>query len=505
MSGMVYLVGAGPGDPGLITVRGIECLRRAEVVVHDRLVAPALLDYAPAGAERIYVGKASGAHQMPQAEINQLLIAQARQGKIVVRLKGGDPFVFGRGGEEALALAEAGIPFEVVPGVSSAIAVPAYAGIPVTHRGLAGGFTVITGHKENDAQSPVSSLRPLLADGHTLVFLMGVENLAAIVAALLAEGCDQATPAALIRWGTTSQQQTVVGTLGDIVERSRGLEPPAILVVGWVVALRDRLAWFERRPLLGKRVLVTRAREQASVLSRRLAELGAEPIEFPAIQILPAEDYRPLDEALARHYDWVIFTSVNGVEAVWARLQATGRDARAFAGTRLCAIGPATAAELAAHGLRADFVPPEYVTEAILAGIGDVAGQRILLPRADIARESLAAGLRQQGARVDEVVAYCTVTTGPDHPMAQPVLARLETGQIDVITFTSSSTVRGFVNTFGLSGIDSSKNNVPIVACIGPVTAQTAQELGLHVDVVADTHTIAGLIQSLVAYCRQNR
>ncbi|MBI5956709.1 MAG: uroporphyrinogen-III C-methyltransferase, partial [Chloroflexi bacterium] len=419
ISGIVYIVGAGPGDPGLITVKGVECLRRADVIIYDRLVSPHLLDYAPFQAERIYVGKASSDHILSQKETNRLLVERARQGKTVVRLKGGDPFVFGRGGEEALALVEACIPFEVVPGVTSAIAAPAYAGIPVTHRGVARSFAVFSGHRTEgetrgggDAETAAVSSQPSAVsrppsavsrqpsadtlgsecgpwtvERETQIFLMGVENLGSIVASLLEEGYSPEMPVALVRWGTTPQQETVVGTLGDIVERGRGVHPPAVLVVGQVVSLRERLKWFEDRPLFGKRILVTRSREQASKLSCLLAEQGAEPIEFPVIQILPMEDDTPLDEALAHPHDWVIFTSANGVKAVWDRLQAAGRDARAFAGVRLCAIGPATAAELASHGLHADFVPAEYVAEAIVAGIGDVAGQRILLPRADIAQE----------------------------------------------------------------------------------------------------------------------
>ena len=512
MSGQVYLVGAGPGDPGLFTLKGIECLRHADVVVYDRLSSPILLDYVPPHAERIYVGKASHEHVLPQDEINALLVQKAAEGKTVVRLKGGDPFVFGRGGEEALALAEAGISFEIVPGVSSAVAVPAYAGIPVTHRGTAASFAVFTGHREDKSQISTpqknggQALNHQLSRADTLVSLMGVENLENIVASSLAAGYAWETPAAVIRWGTTPQQETVVGTLGDIVERSQGLGPPAVLVVGQVVALREKLRWFEHRPLFGKRILVTRAHEQASELSALLISLGAEPIEFPVIKILPADDTTPLDAALTRHYDWVIFTSVNGVKAVWVRLQAMGRDARALGGTRLCAIGPATSKELATHGLRADFVPAEYVSEAIITGIGNVAGQRILLPRADIARETLADGLRQKGALVDQVTAYRTVTADAQDPQAQDIRAMLESGQIDAITFTSSSTVRGFVKSQVSNPLKraSLKSQMPVIACIGPVTAQTARELRLPVEVVAQEYTLEGLVAAL-ASCLQSR
>jgi uroporphyrinogen III methyltransferase/synthase len=507
MKGKVYLVGAGPGDPGLITVRGAACLRRADVVVYDRLAAPALLEYAPAHAERIYVGKAAGDHCLPQAEINHLLVERARAGCCVVRLKGGDPFVFGRGGEEALALAEAGIPFEVVPGVSSSIAVPAYAGIPVTHRGMASSFVVRTGHTA-DATGPQVDRLAFGSAAHdsTVIYLMGVEKLAAIVAELLAEGRAPATPAALIRWGTTPRQRTVTGRLDAIAELGRDMEPPALLVVGEVVRLRQRLDWFESRPLQGRRVVVTRAREQAGELAARLAEAGAEPIEFPTIAIEPVADATPLDRALLEPYDWVIFTSVNGVEAVWTRLRALGRDARSLGDARLGAIGPATAAALAAHGLYADFVPAEYVAEAIVAGLGPVAGQRILLPRSDAARPTLAEGLRERGAHVTDVVVYRTVTAGRDDRRGRAIAAMLAAGQVDALTFTSSSTVRGFATALGLSADGQPEFGVwPCVACIGPITAQTARKHGIPVHVVASTYTVAGLVDALIAYYGGNK
>ena len=502
MTGKVYLIGAGPGDPGLITLRGVECLRRADVVVYDRLAAPALLDYARADAEKVYVGKASSEHTLPQNEINALLIAQARAGKIVARLKGGDPFVFGRGGEEALALADAGIAFEIVPGISSALAAPAYAGIPVTHRGVATAFTVATGHLQKSEgksqKAVVSSQKP---EGETRIFLMGVENLEWIVESLQREGVDASTPAALVRWGTTPQQETRVGTLENIVDVAHGLQPPAVLVVGAVVNLRAKLAWFETRPLFGKRILESRAREQASELAQQLAALGAEPLEFPTIQIFPLENFAELDAALTQTFDWIIFTSVNGVAAVWARIEKLGRDARTFAHTRLAAIGAATAEELARHGLRADLVPRNYVAESILAEIGDVHGKRILLPRADLAREKLAHDLRARGANVCEVAAYHTRPTGANVPSAQHIRDLLSAGEIDAITFTSSSTVRGFVNAiqFPISNFQ-----FPIVACIGPITAQTARDLGLRVDVVAETYTIEGLVTALINQMKDN-
>ncbi len=502
MSGKVCLVGAGPGDPGLITLRGVACLRRADVVIYDRLVAPELLNYAPDHAERIYVGKTKGNHTLKQEEINQLLVVRARAGQYVVRLKGGDPFVFGRGGEEALALVKADIPFEIVPGVSSSIAVPAYAGIPLTHRGMASSFVVRTGHVAgiSGPQAGRSTPAPTIHDS-TLVYLMGMENLAAIVAELLAEGCAADTPAALIQWGTTPRQRTVTGRLSTIAELGQDLEPPALLVVGAVVALRQHLNWFERRPLQGRRVVVTRAREQTSELAALLVEEGAQPIEFPTVAIRPLADTASLDRALQQPYDWIVFTSINGVRAVWSRLRALGRDARAFGSARLCAIGPATAAALASRGLYADLVPTTCAAKAIMAGLRPIAGQRILLPRGDMARPTLAEGLRRQGAQVTEVVAYHTVIAKHGNPRGRAIATMLAAGQIDALMFTSPSTVRGFVAALGLEADNPSPfGSWPCVACSGPITAQIAREFGIPVQVVANTCTVDGLVSALISY-----
>lgn len=496
--GIVYLVGGGPGDPGLITVKGRDCIRRADVLVYDRLAGERLLAEARPDCERVYVGKQASRHALRQEEINALLVARCRAGQVVTRLKGGDPFVFGRGGEEAEALAEAGLPFEVVPGVTSAIAAPAYAGIPVTHRALTSSVHVITGHE--DPEKPESRLAwEHIAPGHdTLVFLMGMERLGAITGQLIAHGRAAETPAALVQWGTHPWQRTLTGTLADIASRAAaaGFEAPAVIVVGEVVRLRERLRWFDNRPLFGKRVLVTRARAQASALSERLAALGALPIELPAIRILPPEDDAPLDAALARlpEYDWVIFTSVNGVARAFERLAAAGRDARAVGGARVCAIGPATAAALAERGIRADRVPPEFVAESILAALASepLDGRRVLLPRADIARDALAVGLAERGAMVDQVAAYRTV---PEVEIDPATLTQVRTGAIDIVTLTSSSTARNLVAALGgdLSGLQAA-----LVAAIGPVTAATARELGLRVDVEAREHTIPGLVAALV-------
>ncbi len=495
--GTVYLVGAGPGDPGLITVRGLAYLRQADVIVYDRLSPVALLDEARPDAEQIYAGKRAGHHALPQEEINDLLVGKAREGKTVVRLKGGDPFVFGRGGEEAEACVAAGVPFVIVPGVTSAVAVPAYAGIPVTDRRLTSTLAVVTGHKKDGVEDGNLDWESL-AQVDTLVFLMGVTNLPHIVGRLAAAGRSRETPVALVRWGTTPRQQVVTGTLANIVERVQqaDLHPPAVIVVGEVVNLRDRFRWFDRpveRPLLGKRVVVTRARDQARKMSALLEEQGAEPVEFPSIAIAPPEDCAPLDEAIAtlERYDWVVFTSVNGVRMFWERLDALEKDSRALAGTRVAAIGPSTARALGARGIAADFVPAKYVAEEVAAGLGDVRGLRFLLPRADLAREALARLLHEAGATVDEIVAYRTV---PGRG-GRDVRALLEEGEIDAVTFTSSSTVRFFLQRIGteanrlLEGVT--------VACIGPITARTARELGLHVDVAAEEYTVEGLVRAL--------
>lgn len=499
--GVVYLVGAGPGHPKLITVKGLECLRQADTVIYDRLVNRRLLREVKEGAELIYVGKTPGKHPVPQDEINALLVEKASEGKGVVRLKGGDPFLFGRGGEEAVALAEAAIPFEIVPGVTSAIAAPAYAGIPLTHRDYTSGFAVVTGHEDPTKEDSDIDWAKLSTGIGTLVFLMGVARLPLIVEQLTSHGRAPQTPVALVRWGTEPRQETVCGTLADIVEKVQeaGLKPPAVIVVGEVVSLRDRLRWFdrlERRPLLGERVLVTRSREQASALSERLMELGAEPIEFPVIQIVPPDDYSPLDEAIRRlsHYDWVVFTSVNGVKAFLKRLKAQGKDIRALGGIRICAIGPATAGEFSRYCLNVDYMPKKYTAEAIVEGIGDVEGQRILLPRADIARRVLAVELAEAGAEVDEVVAYRTIL---GDSFAEGVKDMLLAGKIDIITFTSSSTVRNFVTVMRHGDLVRILKGVT-VACIGPITARTARESGIRVDVVAEEYTIEGLVRATV-------
>jgi uroporphyrinogen III methyltransferase/synthase len=500
--GKVWLIGAGPGDPGLMTVAGVAALAEAEVVVYDRLVSAQLLELAPSSAERIFVGKEASAHALGQEEINALLVEKACQGKRVVRLKGGDPFVFGRGGEEAEALAAGGIPFEVVPGVTSAVAAPAYAGIPITHRGLASSFAVITGHEDPTKAETALDWSKLATGVDTLVFLMGAATLPQIVEKLVEHGRPAATPVAVIRWGTTPAQEVVTGTLADIARRVKEarLEPPAVAVVGEVVRLRETLCWFDSpraKPLFGKRVLVTRTRQQASALSRLLSQQGAEPIELPALELVPRADPRRLARALGAlargRYQWVVFTSANGVDIFFQRLSEAGRDARAFAGARVCAIGPGTAGALAGRGLRADLVPEEFVAESVVEALArqNVAKSRILLPRAEGARRELVRGLRALGARVDELPLYVAAPPGAPEPEA---LRRLRAGEVDVVTLASSSAVRNLLKL--LEG-DTAPLKGPLIACIGPVTARTAREAGLQVGVESKEHTIPGLVQAL--------
>ena len=505
----MYLVGAGPGDPGLLTLAGRDALARADMVVYDRLAHPSLLNHAPAQAERLFVGKKSAQHFVKQEDTNALMAERALSGETVVRLKGGDPFVFGRGGEEAEFLRERGVPFVIVPGVTSAIAAPAYAGIPVTHRDAASSFAVITGHERGDdresgTRAPGEAEQRRRWDriayaADTLVFLMGVEALGEIAAKLMENGRAPETPVGLIEWGTWPRQRVVTGTLANIVEAAReaGIRPPAVTVVGEVVRWRETLRWFDTGPLFGKRVLVTRAREQASALSDRLRRLGAEPIEFPTIRIEPpADNYVALDAALAdlADYDWVVFTSANGVVRTFARLDVLGRDARAFGNAKVAAIGPATEMALRERGVRADFTPSEFVAEAVVAQFPEpVAGKRILIPRAAEAREVLPETWRAAGADVKVVPAYQTVleTEG-----AADIRERLAAGELDALTFTSSSTVKNFVEAVGR---DVAVAPSVVLAAIGPVTAQTCRELLREPDITADAYTIDGLVDALAA------
>lgn len=499
-TGIVYLVGAGPGDPGLITVKGLECIKKADVIVYDRLASPRLLVHAKPEAELIYVGKSPERHAMKQHEINQLLVEKAKQYPVVTRLKGGDPFVFGRGGEEAETLVEHGIPFEVVPGITSAVAVPAYAGIPVTHREATSNFAVVTGNEDPTKEDSNIAWDKLATGVGTLVFLMGMGNLSLICEKLMQYGRNPQTPVALIRWGTRPEQQTLVGTLQDIADKAQqaNFKNPAVIIVGEVVKLRDKLAWFEKRPLFGKRVLVTRSREQASELSRCIEELGGEPWEFPTIQIAPPADYQPLDQAIANlsQYHWIIFTSVNGVKHFFNRLRELGRDIRSLQQAKICAIGPKTKEALEAYGLLVDYVPGEYRAEQIIAGLeGKVKpGERVLLPRADIARKILPQALTEMGAQVDDIITYRTVQGAGNAGLLREMLSNK---QLNILTFTSSSTVRNFVNLIGSQNVPALLEGVT-VASIGPITSATAKELGINVTVEAKEYTIKGLIQAIL-------
>ncbi|MGD9726580.1 MAG: uroporphyrinogen-III C-methyltransferase [Nitrospiraceae bacterium] len=501
--GKVFLVGAGPGDPKLLTLRGKECLEQADVVLYDYLANPALLEYAPSQADRIYVGRRGRGHYSNQSDINRLIVEHARAGRVVVRLKGGDPFVFGRGGEEAEAVAAAGLAFEVVPGVTAAIAVPAYAGIPVTHRTLASALTIVTGHEDAAKGESVLEWPRLATAQGTLVFLMGMVNLPNIVSRLIAEGKAVTTPAAVIRWGTRAAQRTVVGTLADITEKAREarMEPPTVIVIGEVVRLRAQLNWFEQRPLFGRRILVTRAKGQAGEFADLIAASGGEPILCPTIQIAPPETWEPVDRAIRNiaQYHWLIFTSLNGVGPFMDRIQSQGGDARLLAGLRLCCIGPRTAEEATRYGLRADVIPSEYQAEGIieaLTGLG-LRDQRVLIPRARVAREILPDQLRAAGASVDVVPVYQTIR--PDAQTAR--LAELFTNQsIDMITFTSSSTVTNFVELFG--GREPMRRVVgeTQVACIGPITAATAREHGINTTVMPGENTVPALTEAIARH-----
>ena len=498
--GKVYLVGAGPGSPGLITVKGLDCLKRADVIIYDNLVDDSLLQSARPDSEKIYVGKMASRHTREQAEINRLLVEKAKEGRVVVRLKGGDPFVLGRGGEEAEALAQDHVPFEVVPGVSSATAVPAYAGIPVTHRGLASHFTVVTGHEDvSKAESGVPWENLAKLEG-TLVILMGVGNLSEIVEALVQNGRSPSTPVAVIAEGTWPSQKTVVGTLADIADKaaSSGIKPPSVIVVGEVVSLQERLHWFDDLPLFGKRILVTRARHQAGGLIELLSERGASPVEMPVIDIQGVSDTRELDGALlnVENYDWIVFTSVNGVEAFFQRLRALNGDARSLKGVKIGAIGPATSEALQKHGVYADYLPDVYTSDGLVAGLENqnIGGSRFLLPRADIAGRELAEGIARLGAEVHEVTVYRTVMPGEVPPKAKQMILD---GEIDVVTLTSPSTI---TNLLSLMGDQRGFVQRATIACIGPVTAAEAAGAGLAVDIVAKEHTIAGLVEATERY-----
>jgi uroporphyrinogen III methyltransferase/synthase len=495
--GTVYLVGAGPGDPGLITVRGLEVLRSADAIVYDRLASERLLAEAKIDAELIDAGKRRDEHRMSQDEINDELVRLSSEGKSVCRLKGGDPFVFGRGGEEALALVEAGLPWEVVPGITSPIAATAYAGIPITQRGMAASFTVVTGSEDPGKPDSLLDWNALANVGGTLAFVMGWKSMPQIVEALISNGIAADTPAALVQWGTTSEQRTVTGPVNEIVQRGvdAGIGAPVILVVGEVASLREKLTWFDSRPLFGKNVLITRARSQASRLAEKLEAYGARTLQVPAIDVVPVEDTTELDNAVRSlsQFDWITFTSANAVDGIWRRLTAAGLDARALSSSKIAAVGPATGRALEAIGLHPDLIPEMFDSDALLASFKALETQpkRVLFPRSSISRDSLITGLRDMGVEVEPVVAY--ETRMADESKEQAISAYKD--GIDVTTFTSSSSVKNLVDL--LDG-DVSAVNLSTVACIGPITAETAKSNGIRIDVMAETQTIDGLVQVIV-------
>lgn len=500
-SGKVYLIGAGPGDPGLLTLKGRRCLEEADVVIYDYLVDQRILTYARPGAELLYAGKKSGDDAIAQADINRMMIDHATTGRVVARLKGGDPFLFGRGGEEAEALAAAGVPFEIVPGVTSAIAVPAYAGIPVSHREYASAVAIVSGHKEVWEHAPHLNWATLAGVGGTLVFLMGTRQLRNNMQRLMNYGLPAGTPVALIRLGTRPDQEVLTGTVGTIADlaAARRFEPPAVVVVGDVVRLREKLRWFETKPLFGRRIVVTRPRAQAQEFVDLLEQRGADVIQFPTIETAPMPSYAQLDAALdtISAYHWLIFTSVNGVQYFFARLRARRQDVRSLGNVRIAAIGPATTRAIQALYLRVDAMPEEYRAEALVPVLGDVQGHRILLPRAAQAREVLPHDLRTLGAQVDEIAVYQTVP--PPQANVEELRTLLQAGEIDCVTFTSSSTVRNFMAVFADNEARTLLGNTAI-GCIGPVTAETVRGYGLEVAVQPEAYTIPAFAEAVEAY-----
>ncbi len=501
-NGIVYLVGAGPGDPSLITLRGVECLTRAEVVVYDYLANEQLLCHAPESAERIYAGKIGGRHNQGQDEINNLLVAKGKAGKVVVRLKGGDPFVFGRGGEECEALCEAGIPFEVVPGVTAAVGASAYSGIPLTHRDITASVAFVTGQEGKGKNESTIDWSRLSLGGGTVVFYMGITTLRRNMQRMMEHGRSPDTPVALVRWATTSCQQVLVGTLADIADRAEesGFKPPAVTIVGEVVALREKLQWFDTRPLCGKRIIVTRAAEQAGEFSAKLAALGATVLECPTIRLVEPENWQLLDLAIRDlpDYDWVVLTSGNAVRYFFQRMDTLGLDARALAGCRICAVGPKTADELRSLGIKPDLVPVDYKAEGIVDEFSrlDMHNTRVLFPRADKARDVIPRELKRMGAHVDSPVAYRNIF--PERLPPETLFA-LEKRSVDCITFTSSSTVQNLAAMLGEELMLDMLKGV-LIASIGPITSKTCRDLGLRVDIEPELYTLDALAEALEAH-----
>lgn len=513
MAGFVWIVGAGPGDARLLTLKAKECLEQADVVIYDRLLSPSVLSFTRPDAELIYAGKTPDGYKTSQGFINELLIAKAKEGKRVVRLKNGDPFVFGRGAEEAEALAQAGVPFEIVPGISSVFAVPAYAGIPLTDRRYGSSFVVGVGHgaeEDKGRKAKGGADFRQLAKADTVIALMAVGGLERIVSELLDGGKSPKTPAALIEWGATPRQKTIVSSLQDIlrVAREADIQPPAVLVVGEVVRLRERIRWYERKPLFGQRILVTRAEEQAEALASKLEDLGAEAVRLPLIRIAPPDDeaslQAALDKALNGGYDWIVFTSTHGVRTFFERVRQRNADARAFASVQFAVIGPATGEALRQWGINPDVMPERYTNEGLAETFAQMLRRsdtpmprRFLLWRAHGAREVLAKRLCDLGAKVDEVYAYRTVT----NKLSPEYIAALLKDPIHIVTFTSPSTVQAFFEALG----DERARQIldtAAVAVIGPVTEQACRERGISPTVVSQVHTVDGLVDALVSWAQ---
>jgi uroporphyrinogen III methyltransferase / synthase len=503
----VVLVGAGPGDPELMTLKGLKYLQKADVVIYDFLANEKLLNYCKPGAEKIYVGKKGGNHTLSQPEINQLLVDKGKKNKLIVRLKGGDPFIFGRGGEEILSLFHENIDFEVVPGITAGTAALAYAGIPATHRGDATSISFITGHEDPTKTESGLNWSAIAKMNGALVFYMGVKNLPNIVEQLTKNGKEAGTPVALVRWGTMPKQRTIQGTLANIVKitEQEKFEPPALIVIGEVIQYRDEMNWFERTPLFGKRIVVTRARAQSSDLVQQLNTLGAEVIEFPTIRIVPPESWEPLDRAIQNlhNYHWVIFTSVNGVESFQQRLTHSGFDTRKLGQIKVAAIGPATADRLQQIGLKADIQPEKFVAESLIQALNQRASikmQNFLLPRADKARSLLKDELIKAEANVNETVAYRTIVES-DH--RDDIIQKLESGTVDLLTFSSSSTVENFVEILGRDQLPLLKDLT--VACIGPITKKTADKFDLKTRIMPEEYSIPGLVQEILNYYKNHK
>jgi uroporphyrinogen III methyltransferase/synthase len=494
--GKVYLVGGGPGDPSLITIKAIECLKEADVVIYDHLIDKELLDYAKLDALLIYAGKYSRGEVLSQEEINRLILKEARKGKIVVRLKGGDPYLFGRGSEESLYLYKNKIPFEVVPGISSALAVPNYAGIPLTHRGVSSMVTIITGHEDPKKKNSDINWEALARLKGTLVILMGMENLSQIVENLIYFGKDKDTEVAIIRWGTTSSQKVVKGRLKDIVnkaEREKFL-PPCVIVIGKVVSFLKQLDWFTKKPLFGKRILIGRPKEEAEGIVKKLRSFGAETVEYPLIKITPLDDYNILDEKIKElsKYHWIIFTSKQGVKYFLKRLNFLEKDIRELKGIKIACIGPKTALEIKNYGILVDIVPEEFRAEGIIEAFReiDLKGKNILLPRAEEGRKILGEELRLRGALIDEIPCY---RIEKEEGRKEEIKEMLKKGDLDIITFTSSKMVVNFHEEFKECSLDKVK-----IACIGPITASKALELGMKVDIVSKVYTTDALVEEIV-------